>query len=1035
MADRNKNVWVFNSANTFTGNPKWLFAYVNNHCPEISAYWICDSQETVNLVQGLGYKAVQFSTPEGNAVQREAGVFVVNQVKEHIATNLVGAVILNLWHGVGVKNIERGMSEGYLSEKIAKKYIQYNKTYKENQLFLVSSEMMEGHFKKQIGLNEHNIIRAGYPQNSYPKKYQKLSTFDHDILGHQGLPEDTRIAIFSPTPRRESTSTFLAQAFPDIPRLIKALDDSNTLLIIKMHPHMENDASFRLMRETYGNSKHLLFWNNSNDIYEIFNKVDLAVVDYSSILYDMLAAGVTNVIRYIYDYDNGNNPVLQDGMNYLEYSCGTIANSFDELISLLPGINRVDEDSLQKLDGLFWGYASLDDCESIIKQTLSFDPTPVNLPTLYSFDIFDTLIHRRGVMPVSVFHAVKDRMESDDVDFPRYLVDRFPEARQQAEAAVREDLRKREDRQSSGMLEIQFEAIYDKLSTTFDLSQDQCQALMAWEVEIELQDTIPNISMIGRVRELKNLGNDVVLISDMYLPETVIREMLAKADPFLAELPLYLSSTIGVQKSTKRLYLSVYRDLEYNYAKWVHTGDNAHADIKSAKALGIETIKRSTPVFDDYERNLVGQITNYDGYLLAAMLHGNRWGIKRTSHELFAFRHVALYLVPYVDWVITDALNRGYKTLYFVSRDGHHMKRICDALIQERGLHIRTAYIYGSRASWRFAAQIDDVDEAVFSSHGSFAGAANVTAIAKTVRLSLAELVRLVPELDSLKDISNLSKKQRSELLHLLKFSDPLRLHILSIGAQDRALVSRYLNETVDFNEEFALVEYWGRGYTQDCLVSIVEEMKGASVPVPFYYARSIYPTDGSSIRHNYTSANYSMLFMEAIFANLNHGTVEGFRESDAGVVPIVSPRRNDPVLHAALETGLVDFARLFAQTPFRDRDSLGRNAFRFGFEHFKAKPGNNIYVQRLGALKDSVELGAEEREFAPPFTLKDVTNTLRGVQPAHKTRSMAISVARTHKALKSVYLFERKHQVRGRLIAKARRLRRAISKLSNLLK
>ena len=55
---------------------------------------------------------------------------------------------------------------------------------------------------------------------------------------------------------------------------------------------------------------------------------------------------------------------------------------------------------------------------------------------------------------------------------------------------------------------------------------------------------------------------DVILISDMYLPKEVILEMLYQVDPRLTELPLYLSSDIGNQKSTSTLYLDVFEDLQ-----------------------------------------------------------------------------------------------------------------------------------------------------------------------------------------------------------------------------------------------------------------------------------------------------------------------------------------------------------------------------------------------------------------------------------------------------------------------------------------
>lgn len=63
------------------------------------------------------------------------------------------------------------------------------------------------------------------------------------------------------------------------------------------------------------------------------------------------------------------------------------------------------------------------------------------------------------------------------------------------------------------------------------------------------------------MRELHDADERVILISDMYLPRAVISRMLERADPLLAELPLYLSSELGVQKSTKQLYLRAFVDV------------------------------------------------------------------------------------------------------------------------------------------------------------------------------------------------------------------------------------------------------------------------------------------------------------------------------------------------------------------------------------------------------------------------------------------------------------------------------------------
>ena len=42
----------------------------------------------------------------------------------------------------------------------------------------------------------------------------------------------------------------------------------------------------------YANHPNILFWDNDKDIYEIFDQIDMGIIDYSSIYYDMLASGV-----------------------------------------------------------------------------------------------------------------------------------------------------------------------------------------------------------------------------------------------------------------------------------------------------------------------------------------------------------------------------------------------------------------------------------------------------------------------------------------------------------------------------------------------------------------------------------------------------------------------------------------------------------------------------------------------------------------------------------------------------------------------
>ena len=54
---RDKNLWIFNAGNSFSGNPKWMFEYIIRHHKEIKPVWMCYNADTMNYVHKLGYEA------------------------------------------------------------------------------------------------------------------------------------------------------------------------------------------------------------------------------------------------------------------------------------------------------------------------------------------------------------------------------------------------------------------------------------------------------------------------------------------------------------------------------------------------------------------------------------------------------------------------------------------------------------------------------------------------------------------------------------------------------------------------------------------------------------------------------------------------------------------------------------------------------------------------------------------------------------------------------------------------------------------
>ena len=998
-----KHTWAFNSGNNFSGNPKWLFIYICKYRPDIEAYWICDSDKTVEQIRSLGYNAYTFNSHAAVKLQQRTGVFCVEQVKEQIPTNMPKDVILlNLYHGVGCKTIEKFVDFGFLTQRIAKKYITYNDYYYTHMLFLVTSPLMEEHFAKQMGLDKANLIRAGYPRCMYQNTYEPIATFDGDILRQRGLPENTRIAAYVPTYRDDEGFNFWENAVPDFDALIKTLKNENILLIFKLHPQMIDDPVYKNIEEKYKQEKNILFWDNSNDFYEIFPKIDVGIVDYSSIYYDMLAGGVDHFIRYFFDYEDKDKNLRDFVYDPEEMTSGVMCKNFDELLSALEHLEENEEADKDRIYDLFWKYAEPDSLEKIIEKTLAFIPKQESdLPTLYSYDIFDTLIARKVLQPRGIFFQVRYMMRHSEIHFPDYLTANYPEVREFCESNAREYYSKSLEFRKDNRREITHDMIFRRMQDLYEITDEQCELLKKWECDAELENVVPCKDKIKEVLERKHKGDRVILLSDMYLEKDFIRKLLEKADPELAELPLFLSSDYGVQKTTSLLYLEAYlSEKPYQYKQWIHFGDNAFADGKCAENMGITPVLHEIPKFNDYEQSLVDTVNSYDSYLTAAGLC--RYREKLTSDkEKFVYSFVALCFVPYINWVIKRAEKLGINTLYFISRDGYHLKRIADAIISERELPIKTKYIYGSRNAWRIPSFVDGIDDEFFSTVGNFGQVNTYHALIDALQLNDKEFSELFPQYNGLRKASIIPAKKRDEVVEAAKGNEDYKRFLLEKSEKTRPIVIDYLKQEIDFSEKYAFVEYWGRGYTQTCFTRLLRLAAGRNDEDDiFFYARSIYPSIGHDIRYNFASKAVSLVFVEALFANMPYNTVEEYEKKGEVIEPVKNKRSMDKELYAAMKKLLPEFARKYCRTKFLDGDRLDRELFDFALTFYNGHQDDPLLSECIGSLIDSIGIYGRQRPFAPPVTREMINKIYAGESPKLLTSSFEMTKARSNPRL-----------------------------------
>lgn len=284
-----------------------------------------------------------------------------------------------------------------------------------------------------------------------------------------------------------------------------------------------------------------------------------------------------------------------------------------------------------------------------------------------SFDIFDTLISRNFPKPSNIFNILgRDNKNAESS---------FSEQRIMAE---------KEARIMSEKEEVTLPEIYKNIKT---LSNKQDSELIQNEEELEITLSVA----IKNNKKLLDYCNDkhkkIIIISDMYLNKSVIKEILDKNE--IKYYKLYVSSDIKLTKETGNLFLYALKDMNISNEQLLHIGDNYQSDYCIPMMLGIKAIN-----VDKYVPKIKGDLTNHDKFncqCLNIFINNN---LDR-SKEYFYKRGYETFgplLYGYCKWLDENFKENNYDNILFLSRDGYIMKKAFE-LISKR----ETKYVYASR--------------------------------------------------------------------------------------------------------------------------------------------------------------------------------------------------------------------------------------------------------------------------------------------------------------------------------------------------
>lgn len=595
---------------------------------------------------------------------------------------------------------------------------------------------------------------------------------------------------------------------------------------------------------------------------------------------------------------------------------------------------------------------------------------------LYSFDVFDTLITRTTATPQGIFALMQNKLMNDIrfVGISRYIRENFYHLRIHAEELARTH------HQRNGIEDVTLEHIYEAIGTSGCISLEEQLLLADLERETECANAIGIQENIGKVKSLLATDQKVVLISDMYLDEKTIRNMLVIADPIFKDIPLYVSSEHKQGKYSCNLFKKVKvreRAAEEEYENWTHCGDNPHCDIAAAHSLGISTLQYAYEQLMPIEK---AKISAYENDLGAQLCIGAARNV-RLYHHLSGPAAIGCtvagpILFPYVQWILEASQRRGITRLYFIARDGFLLKKIADILIKKFNLAISTHYVYGSRKVWRMPSY--DGKKGSLRRLLSWSYPQRIKSfkqLAAVLKISYEDLMGFLPEEGRLGS-EEISYAALGACVKKLEEDPDFRTFLYQAQLTEKRIVQKYLQQEVDWSDDgFAFVDLGGGGLTQGCLAEIMKEFYANPLQT-FFFKMDRVNLMSNCIYYNFLPSKLRNDLVIEMICRASHGQTDGYAEVDGKIVPVLKEGEGEAIVahgYEAYVDGIEKFTYRYADIVKKYDISVKTGLLLHYMKYVMFSPDKEI-LDFFADMPNSVT-GREKKVagFAPKLTKRNI--------------------------------------------------------------
>lgn len=282
-------------SNKFYENAKYAFLKASSS-KDNKSYWVTDNNDLIRLLRSNGLNVVKRSSIFGVWIcLRASNYYFSSYVSDINFWTSRGAFLINYWHGVPLKMIERSIKSGPLQyayspdglvqyiKFIWKKYTDPG-IYKKVDKIYVPREEWANIYQEAFAVDYTALVFDSYPRVNFIAE-RTWENYQGIFQKNKFSMLDENSILYLPTFRDGRDRWFFEYIFSNIDFHNEFLLKKNKTLYIKFHPMEGNGA--------YKDFSNIKFVSSNIDTHEIlFEYKGVVITDYSSIMFDCLELGI-----------------------------------------------------------------------------------------------------------------------------------------------------------------------------------------------------------------------------------------------------------------------------------------------------------------------------------------------------------------------------------------------------------------------------------------------------------------------------------------------------------------------------------------------------------------------------------------------------------------------------------------------------------------------------------------------------------------------------------------------------------------------